>query len=47
MTLFGFRGAKGHEWTFCDPIRFSILTFKAEYNHFTLACQPEIRGVRE
>jgi len=20
MTLFAFRGAKSHEWTFCDPI---------------------------
>jgi hypothetical protein len=21
MTLFAFRGAKSHEWTFCDPIK--------------------------
>ncbi len=20
MTLFAFRGAKSHEWTFCDPV---------------------------
>jgi hypothetical protein len=22
MTLFAFRKAKSHEWTFCDPINF-------------------------
>jgi hypothetical protein len=26
MTLFSFRGAKSHEWTFCDPIKVDDLT---------------------
>jgi hypothetical protein len=25
MTLFTFRGAKSHEWTFCDPIKIDII----------------------
>ncbi len=24
MTLFAFREAKSHEWTFCDPIMFEV-----------------------
>jgi hypothetical protein len=26
MTLFAFRGAKSHEWTFCDPIKLMTKT---------------------